>query len=505
MTELIRLDSVSKNFGPVQALKKVNLSVFAGEVHSLIGENGAGKSTLMKVLSGVYPNGSYQGEIYINAKPARFASTGDAENSGIALIHQELSTFPHLSVAENMVVGHWPHNKGFIDFKKVEVWADEWLKKLDADFKSTKMMSQLSVGQQQIVEIAKALSRQSRILILDEPTSSLTQKEISKLFLVLKNLKEKGFGLIYISHRMEEISSLSDRVSVLRDGESVFTEKMAAVTPALLIKHMVGRSIDQFYPPTNTVIGEKKVLDVQNFKTVEIGSGKTIGPMTFAIKQGEILGFSGLLGAGRSELFKALCGDEQFVSSGEVKLAGQTFIPTSVNESIAKKIGLVSEDRKTQSLLPTRSLTENTGIVRLAQKKLLKWVSAFFEDQQTRDDLKKLNTKFANTDQHITELSGGNQQKVIFARILQNNPNLIILDEPTRGVDVGAKFEIYQLMRQWTSDGRSIAMISSDLPELIAMSDRIIVLCDGQMTAEFNKPEFVQPDFSEKIMKAAIR
>lgn len=505
MTELIRLDSVSKNFGLVQALKKVNLSVYAGEVHSLIGENGAGKSTLMKVLSGVYPHGTYQGEIFVQSKPSAFQSTHDAETAGIALIHQELSTFPDLSVAENMVVGHWPHNKGFVDFKKVEIWADEWLSKLDADFKSTKIMSQLSVGQQQIVEIAKALSRQSKILILDEPTSSLTQKEISKLFVVLKSLKEKGYGLIYISHRMEEIFSLSDRVSVLRDGESVFTDEMKAVTPALLIKHMVGRSIDQFYPPATSKIGEEKVLDVLQFKATEISSQKKIGAVSFYVRKGEILGFSGLLGAGRSELFKALCGDEKFKSTGEVKLNGKHFSPESVHDSIDKKIGMVSEDRKTQSLLPTRSLTENTGIVRLTQNTFLKWVSPYFENQKTRDDLKKLNTKFATIDQTITELSGGNQQKIIFARVLQNDPNLIILDEPTRGVDVGAKFEIYQLMREWTNAGRSIVLISSDMPELIAMSDRIVVLCEGQMTAEFNKSEFDQPGFSEKIMKAAIR
>ena len=505
MTELIRLDSVSKNFGAVQALKNVNLTLYAGEVHSLIGENGAGKSTLMKVLSGVYPYGDYQGEIFVNSEAAQFKSTHDAESAGIALIHQELSTFPDLSVAENMVVGHWPHQNGFVDIQKVEIWADEWLAKLDADFKSTKIMSQLSVGQQQIVEIAKALSRQSKILILDEPTSSLTQKEISKLFVVLKSLKEKGYGLVYISHRMEEIFSLSDRISVLRDGESVFTDQMQAVTPALLIKHMVGRSIDQFYPQTAGSIGQEIVLDVQQFKAIEQTSDKKIGPVSFKVHRGEILGFSGLLGAGRSELFKALCGDEKFVSSGEIKLNHKKFTPLSVNDSIAKKIGLVSEDRKTQSLLPTRSLTENTGIVRLTQQYLLKWVSTFFENQQTREDLKKLNTKFANTDQNITELSGGNQQKIIFARVLQNNPDLIILDEPTRGVDVGAKFEIYQLMREWTKAGRAIVLISSDLPELMNMSDRIIVLCEGQMTAEFSKTDIDQLGFSEKIMKAAIR
>jgi D-xylose transport system ATP-binding protein len=503
LTELIRLDSVSKNFGPVQALKNVNLSLHAGEVHSLIGENGAGKSTLMKVLSGVYPHGTYSGDIFVGNKPAQFHSTHDAEVAGIALIHQELSTFPDLSVAENMVVGHWTHKNGFIDFKKNDIWADAWLKKLDADFESSRLMSHLSVGQQQIVEIAKALSRQSKILILDEPTSSLTQKEISKLFIVLKSLKEKGYGLVYISHRMEEIFSLSDRVSVLRDGESVFTEKMSAVTPALLIKHMVGRSIDQFYPEQTVQEHIKKntILDLKSFEAKDVVSEKQVGPFSFSIRQGEILGFSGLLGAGRSELFKALCGDERYQISGAVTLNGENFYSQSVHHSISKKIGLVSEDRKTQSLLPSRSLIENTGIVRLAQMKFINWVSHFFEQNQTQIDLKVLNTKFSSADQLITELSGGNQQKVIFARVLQNNPNLIILDEPTRGVDVGAKFEIYQLMRKWAEAGQAIALISSDLPELMAMSDRVIVLCNGQMTAEFKKSEFDQ----EKIMKAAIK
>lgn len=503
MTELIRLDSVSKHFGPVQALKKVNLTVYAGEVHSLIGENGAGKSTLMKVLSGIYPHGTYSGDIFVENKQVQFTSTHDAEQAGIALIHQELSTFPDLSVAENMVVGHWPHQRGFIDFKKNEIWADEWLKKLDADFKSSKQMSQLSVGQQQIVEIAKALSRQSKILILDEPTSSLTQKEISKLFIILKSLKVKGYGLVYISHRMEEIFSLSDRVSVLRDGESVFTDKMSAVTPGLLIKHMVGRSIEQFYPvqADQHHIKDKTILDVKKFEATDRVSDKHIGPVNFSIRAGEILGFSGLLGAGRSELFQALCGDEKYQVAGDITLNSEKFIPQSIHHSISKKIGLVSEDRKTQSLLPSRSLVENTGVVRLTQNKFFKWVSHFFENNQTQVDLKVLNTKFSSADQLITELSGGNQQKVVFARVLQNNPNLIILDEPTRGVDVGAKYEIYQLMRKWAEGGQAIALISSDLPELMAMSDRVIVLCDGQMTAEFKKSEFDQ----EKIMKAAIK
>lgn len=507
MSDLIRLQNISKQFGPVQALTSVSLHLQPGEILALVGENGAGKSTLMKILGGVYPAFDFQGQIEVNGQSCLFRSTVDSEKSGIALIHQELSTFPHLTVAENLMVGHWPKHDHFllnkwgcIDSKKMKVEADQWLAKLGADFSATQLMSTLSVGQQQLVEIAKALSRKSKILILDEPTSSLSSRESAQLFTLLKELRAQGCGLIYISHRMEEIFSLCDRVTVLRDGQSVFTGAVKDVEPATLIRHMVGRTLENFYPASTHPVSKKESLKLTNFKAWHKKSNRSYGPVNFSLHEGQILGFAGLLGAGRSEILQALCGDEAFKASGELTIEGQACDLKSLGQSFSGGFGLVPEDRKNQSLLPTRTLVENTGLLRLSQMAKLTWVSSPSEVLRTQTDLKILNTKFNSVEQKITELSGGNQQKVIFARILQNNPKILILDEPTRGVDVGAKFEIYQLMRQWTSQGKSILLISSDLPELMAMSDRILVMSEGKIRAEFDRQEFDQ----EKIMHRAL-
>ncbi len=492
MSELIQLRNISKSFGPVKALSGVNLSLAAGEILALVGENGAGKSTLMKILSGVYPVGEYQGDVEVNGQATQFRSTRDSEKSGISLIHQELSTFPHLTVAENMMVGHWPHRFGFINQQQIFKQADQALRPLEVDFQSSQLMTSLSVGQQQLVEIAKALSRKSKILILDEPTSSLSSRESTKLFAILRELRKQGCGLIYISHRMEEIFSLANRVTVLRDGQSVFTGATDEIDPSLLIRHMVGRKLDNFYPPANDKqnIGSP-VLALKNFTAIHKKSKRQYGPVDISLAEGEILGFAGLLGAGRSEILQAFCGDENFETSEGSKTLRKTF---------SLGFGFVPEDRKTQSLLPSRPLVENAGIVRLSQKSGWAWVSPTDESKRTQNDLKILNTKFNHADQKITDLSGGNQQKVIFARILQNNPSILILDEPTRGVDVGAKFEFYQLMRKWTSEKKSILLISSDLPELMAMSDRILVMGNGKIRGELLRANFNE----EEIMKFAL-
>ncbi len=501
MSELIRLQNISKQFGPVKALTNVNLELNSGEILALVGENGAGKSTLMKILSGVYAHSEFQGQIFANGNPTQFNSTVDSEKNGIALIHQELSTFPHLTVAENLMVGHWPSRFGFINTQKMVEVADEWLKPLAADFSASEKMSSLSVGQQQLVEIAKALSRQSKILILDEPTSSLTARESEKLFLLLNQLRQQGCGLIYISHRMEEIFALADRVTVLRDGQSVFTSPLKNIDSTILIQHMVGRTLENFYPPNENVIQNKVILEVQNLKSQKNNQHQSYGPVSFSLKVGEILGFGGLLGAGRSEIMQSLCGDENYTVSGSLKIDNVNKKFQNLRKSFQNGIGLVPEDRKSQSLLPTRTLTENTGILRLSQKNILSWVSDITEKNRTKSDLKVLQTKFSSVDQKITELSGGNQQKIVFARILQNSPQILILDEPTRGVDVGAKFEIYQLMREWTRQGKSILLISSDLPELMAMSDRIIVMSDGEIRGELAQKDFQQ----EKILEWALQ
>ncbi len=517
MSELIQLKNIAKHFGPVKALAEVNLNLQPGEILALVGENGAGKSTLMKILGGIYPHGEYQGTVLVEGKEISFKSTLDSERHGIALIHQELSNFSHLTVAENLMVGHWAalaqnqptvttakswlQKLGWINSQEIYIRADQLLAPLGVDFSSRERMSTLSVGQQQLVEIAKALSKQSKILILDEPTSSLSNRETEKLFKILNKLRSQGRGLIYISHRMEEIFSICDRVTVLRDGQSVFSSEIKGLENTTLIKHMVGRTIENFYPPSLHSPSEKIALELKHFTTQNTSTGKHLGPLNLQLRQGEILGFGGLLGAGRSELLQALCGDENYRSAGDVFLEGNPLPVKNLRYSFRAGFGLVPEDRKNQSILPSRSLTENTGLLRLSQRPSLKWVSANEEIIQTQNDLKVLNTRFNSVEQKITELSGGNQQKVIFARILQNNPKILVLDEPTRGVDVGAKFEIYQLMRQWTNDGKSILLISSDLPELMAMSDRILVMAYGKIQGELKKSEFNQ----EKILSYALK
>ena len=485
----------------MQALQSVSLDIRAGEILALVGENGAGKSTLMKVLGGVYPHGDFQGELIAQQNSLSFRSPKDSEKAGIALIHQELSTFPHLSVAENIVVGHWPTKNATVDFQKIREQAAVWLTKLDADFSPDQRMSTLSTGQQQLVEIAKALSRNSKILILDEPTSSLTSRETKKLFALLRELKDQGCGLVYISHRMEEIFSLADRVVVLRDGKSVFTSDIAGLTSEDLVQNMVGRKIEKYVAGAGHSVAQMPILKINTFEARNLNTGRVYGPVSFEVSRGEILGFSGLLGAGRSEIFQALCGDENYRSTGKVLYKDSVAAFEELRLAYRRGFGLVPEDRKIQSILPSRSLNENAGLVRLAQGNLLHWVSSQAEAFRSESDLKILNTRFHSTNQPITDLSGGNQQKVIFARVLQNQPDVLILDEPTRGVDVGAKFEIYQLIRKWANEGKAIVVVSSDLPELMALSDRILVMASGQIRGELAKEKFSE----EAVMKLAIQ
>jgi D-xylose transport system ATP-binding protein len=502
LSSLISLQKISKSFGPVKALQSVDLAVQAGEILALVGENGAGKSTLMKILSGVYPAGDYEGVIEVRGQAAHFRSPKDSEECGIALIHQELSTFPHLTVAENMMIGHWPSKHGLIDQAAIDANAELWLKKLDADFSPAQKMSSLSTGQQQVVEIGKALSKHSKILILDEPTSSLTHRETKKLFALLKDLQAQGCGLVYISHRMEEIFALADRVVVLRDGKSVFTSEMKGLKEEDLIQAMVGRNLDQaLQKRVSKAKASSPILEVKDFVAQHKESGRTYGPVGFQIAPGEIVGFSGLLGAGRSEVFQALCGDESYRTSGQLKYKGSTRAFEELRKAYRCGFGLVPEDRKAQSILPTRSLNENAGAVRLTQKSPWAWVSRDEETQRTEKDLKVLKTRFHSADQKITDLSGGNQQKIVFARVLQNAPDVLILDEPTRGVDVGAKFEIYQLIHQWADEGKAILVISSDLPELMTLSDRILVMASGHLRGELPKAAFTE----ESIMKLAVQ
>ncbi len=502
MAPLIKLNEVTKTFPGVKALSQVSLEIYSGEILALVGENGAGKSTLMKVLSGTYPAGSFTGQILVDGQTQLFKSPLDAENAGVAIIHQELSSFLHLTVAENLFVGHWPKSfGGLIDLKRLSQQAEHWIKMVGASCKPSDRMGDLSVGQQQLIEIAKALSRESRVLILDEPTSALTPREVDKLFELLRQLRDHGKGLVYISHKMDEIYALADRITVLRDGQTVHTAQTAQLPEDKLIQHMVGRSLDRLFPdpPTRTAAGAV-VLKLENFSGFALNGRPLFGPISLELRGGEILGFSGLLGAGRSELLQGIFGDRCIKTTGRMWLHGKLIQHQSTREALRNRVSFVGEDRKRDSILPTRSLDENVSLARLASGSLSRIIDPAIEWEHSRASLRQLNTKATGPEMLISQLSGGNQQKVIIGRALQVAPDVILMDEPTRGVDVGAKYEIYELVFRLAKEGKALLVVSSDLPELMALSDHIMVLSEGHQTGLLQRSQFSQ----EAIMKCAI-
>ena len=506
-TEFVRLSDVTKDFSGVKALENVHLCAYAGETLALVGENGAGKSTLMNILSGTYPSGSFSGKIEIEGRAVEFHSPSDAERAGITIIHQELSAFPDLTVAENMLVGKWPTKNGLVDWGAIELQAGEWLAKVGASFSPLTRMGDLSTGGQQLVEIAKALARNSRLLILDEPTSSLTPKEVEKLFVLLNKLRAEGKALIYISHKMEEIFALADRVTVLRDGKSVHTALAKDIDEPKLISQMVGRSLDRLFPPpperAKEFLTAPPVLSVRDLQLLPLERGKrAVGPVSFELRKGEILGFAGLLGAGRTEVVQALLGGTrgQFKLSGAVELSGSQGAPANPRAALRSGLALVGEDRKRDSIFAIRSLDENVSLSRLVSRFIGRVLDPANERDQSRETFRRLKTRYRDEQQKIQELSGGNQQKIVIGRVLQMAPEVIILDEPTRGVDVGAKFEIYQILFELASAGKALIVVSSDLPELMALSDRIMVLSGGRVAGELSRDRFSQ----DEIMRLAV-
>jgi D-xylose transport system ATP-binding protein len=501
----IELRKISKRFGGVKALTDVSLTIRPGEVLALVGENGAGKSTLMKVLSGVIPFGDFEGQILIDGKEQDFRSPSEADKAGIAIIHQELASFPQLTVAENIFLGHWPLKNGLIHWEKMNVEAEQWLQEIGADVSALALMSTLSTGSRQLVEIAKAISRKATTLILDEPTSSLTPGETKKLFAVMDRLKSKNTALVYISHKMEEIFALATRVAVLRDGSCVFESLAGETDEARLISLMVGRPLNRLFPekPSGLIdTVSSPVLEARDFAVEQHAGRDQIGPLSFTLRPGEILGFAGLLGAGRSEIFEALLGGyPRSHRSGTVLFKGEVFSPGSPREGLRGGIGLIGEERKRDSLFAQRSLEENVSISRLASGCLARILNRRTEQASAQSRLESLHTRFNQTEQKISDLSGGNQQKVILGRLLEIAPDVLVLDEPTRGVDVGAKYEIYQMIFELTRAGKGLIVISSDLPELMALSDRIIVMSLKRYAGELQRSEFTQ----ERVMELAIR
>ena len=489
---ILKMQGIQKYFSGVHALNGVNFDLRAGEVHALMGENGAGKSTLIKVLCGIHKRDG--GSVELFGKEVNFNNIAESQAAGISVIHQELNMMGHLTVAQNMFIGREPKKGIFIDDKKMVADAQKLFDKMGVKIDPSTKLGDLTVGKQQMVEITKAVSRECKLLVLDEPTAALTLPEVEELFKIMNDLRAKGIGMIYISHRMDEINRISDRVTVMRDGEYVGTVNTADVTKDDIVKMMVGRTIMGEQKAASAVPADAPViLDVQN-----LNAGKEVKDVSFCLRKGEILGFAGLMGAGRTEVARALYGADPR-QTGVISINGKEVNIKIPADAVKNGICYLSEDRKRFGLMLHKSVTENSALASMDQFTSCGWISNKKMREFSAEYNKKLRTKTPSMDQLLKNLSGGNQQKVIIARWLIKNCDIFIFDEPTRGIDVGAKSEIYTLMEELTQQGKSIIMISSELPEVLRMSDRIIVMCEGRVTRELDIADATQ----EEIMKYA--
>ena len=475
--QILKMTGISKSFPGVKALKKVSFDLNEGEVHALMGENGAGKSTLMKILSGIYTRD--EGDIIYNGESIHLKSTRDAQGKGICMIHQELQMMTHLTVAENIFIGREKMHGIFLDEKAINTMAKNLLYKLGLDIDPTELVGNLTVGKQQMVEIVKAISFESKVLILDEPTAALSDAEIAALFRVMHDLKAQGVGMIYISHRLDEIKQITDRVSVMRDGEYVGTLITEECTDDQIVNMMVGRTI--FEEPkavSNCPPGAPVVLEVEG-----MNAGKMVRDVSFNLRKGEILGFAGLMGAGRTETARALFGAD-IKTSGKIKVNGKPVIINKPQDAVNVGIGYLSEDRKRYGLALGLSVSENSVMANYNAFSGVLFVKQGQINKISEKYVDKLETKTPSIRQLVRNLSGGNQQKVVIAKWLIRDSQILIFDEPTRGIDVGAKSEIYKLIYELADEGKSIIVISSELPEVLRLADRIIVMCEGHITGE---------------------
>ncbi len=491
---LLEMKNICKSFPGVKALQHVDFQLKAGEIHALLGENGAGKSTLIKVLGGIYI--AEEGEILIDGKPVKINNVNAARDNGISIIHQELVLVPHMTVAENIFLGREPMGKFGVDMRQMSNDAQKMLDRFGLGIQSTSLIADLSIAQQQMVEIVKAISFNCRILVMDEPTSSISDREVEQLFEIMRGLAAQGVGIVYISHKMSELDEVCDRVTVLRDGTYVGTRVVRETPRDELIALMVGRSLDQYY--TRDHVKNTPVF----FKAEHIDDGKKshkrVNDVSFEVREGEIVGFAGLVGAGRSETMHCVFGLTRG-SKGTVSMGGQTLTIKSPVDAMKYGISLVPENRKVEGLYHVQSVAFNSTIEVLHEFINALRVNDKREHEITQEFIDKMNTKTPSHEQAVTNLSGGNQQKVMIGRWLATKPKLLILDEPTRGVDVGAKAEIYEIMNELTKQGMSIIMISSELPEIINMADRVYVMSEGTITGCIDYENVSQ----EAIMKLA--
>ena len=500
MNPILEMRSITKEFPGVKALDGVTFDLFAGEFHSLVGENGAGKSTLMKTLSGVYPFGTYGGDIVIDGKVQQFKSVRDAENAGVAIIFQELSLVKELTVGENIFLGREPAKFGVVNWSELYSKASKLLIDLNLPINPKTPVGNLGIGQQQLVEIAKALSQKAKILVLDEPTAALTESEVETLFGILRSLKDRGVGMIYISHKLDEVFAMSDRITVLRDGKTVGTNDAKDLNKDKVISLMVGRDVGDIFPKVEHEFGEI-VLEVKNItaQDIEHANQNIVENISFQVRKGEVLGISGLMGAGRSELLMSLFGAWQGKVSGDIFVEGKRVSINSPAEAIKHGIGFVTEDRKRLGLILDQTILNNmtlAGLKELSGKFITNQNRERQSGEKARQDLR---VKANSVQTIVGTLSGGNQQKVVLAKWLLTNPKVLFLDEPTRGIDVGAKQEIYANINALAQKGLAIVLVSSELPEVLGMSDRVMVLHEGKVTGEFTRAEATP----EKVMAAA--
>lgn len=485
MDYILEMRNITKLFPGVRALDNVNFQVRRGEIHALTGENGAGKSTLMKILSGFYGKETYEGELILNGQVCNFKNIQESEKKGIAIIYQESSLAKHLNICENIFLGNEIKKFGVINWEKSHAIAKDLLKRVMLDADTETKLSELGIGQQQLVEIAKALSKNVDILILDEPTAALTEQESANLLNLLRQLREKGVTCIYISHKLNEVLDIADRVTVIRDGKTIITKDAKDLTQDELIRYMVGRELTNQYPERERRVSDEVVLQVKNWCVDIEGEYDTkhIADVSFDLRKGEVLGIAGLMGAGRTELVMSIFGAYGDIARGELRLDGRQIINHSPADAIRNGISCVSEDRKRLGLILSKDIKTN---ITLPSLKAISKMSVINENEEIVRSEKlanELGVKTPSIEQRAGNLSGGNQQKVVLAKWLMTNPKVLIMDEPTRGIDVGAKYEIYQLMNRLIEQGMSIIMVSSELPEILGMSDRVMVMHEGRMTA----------------------
>jgi methyl-galactoside transport system ATP-binding protein len=496
---ILQIKDISKSFPGVHALDKVSINVKKGTVHALVGENGAGKSTLMKCLFGIYDPD--EGEIILDGKPVHFENSRQALDTGISMIHQELLPIPLRPVMENLWLGRFPkHSIGplkFVDHKKMYQDSLALFKDLNMDINPTVWVRELSASKMQSLEIAKAVSYGAKVIIMDEPTSSLTENEVHHLFEIIRRLRNEGVAIIYISHKIEEILAISDEVSIMRDGKHVGTYNVSELTTDQIIKYMVGRDLSHRFPPKDNIPGET-VMEVKDLCSAQSRSFRNV---SFTLGRGEILGIGGLVGAQRTELVESIFG-LRLIESGQVFIKGVHTRIRNTNQAKSHKLALVTEERRASGIIPMRSVRDNmllaniryyVGVIGLINEKKC--------DVDVADKIKALNVKTPSEKTFIRDLSGGNQQKVLFARWLLTEPDILILDEPTRGIDVGAKYEIYNIIINLAKEGKSIIMISSEMPELLGISDRIMVMCEGRVTGFLERKAASQ----EAIMRLAAQ